>query len=74
MSILKKPVIDLWGSQSMRTAGEEFAMALHLLGVRPVWAEKTQRVDGFEILPTALLDGPRMDVTAPISVEIFSLP
>lgn len=63
----EKPVIDLWGSQSMRTAGEEFAMALHLLGVRPVWAEKTQRVDGFEILPTALLDRPRMDVTLRVS-------
>jgi len=63
----EKPVIDLWGSQSMRTAGEEFAMALHLLGVRPIWAEKTHRVDGFEILPTALLDRPRMDVTLRVS-------
>ncbi|MEJ2411014.1 MAG: cobaltochelatase subunit CobN, partial [Novosphingobium sp.] len=30
-------VIDLWGSATMRTAGEEFAMALHLLGAKPVW-------------------------------------
>jgi len=27
-------VIDLWGSATMRTAGEEFAMALHLAGSR----------------------------------------
>ena len=30
-------IVDLWGSATMRTAGEEFAMALHLLGARPVW-------------------------------------
>ena len=36
---LRKLVIDLWGSQSMRTAGEEFAMALHLIGVRPIYRE-----------------------------------
>ena len=63
----EKPVIDLWGSQSMRTAGEEFSMALHLLGIRPIWTEKTQRVEGFEILPTALLDRPRLDVTLRVS-------
>ena len=72
----EKPVIDLWGSQSMRTAGEEFAMALHLLGVRPVWAEKTQRVDGFEILPTALLDSHvwMLPCESQVCSEIFSLP
>jgi len=63
----EKPVIDLWGSQSMRTAGEEFSMALHLLGVRPIWTDKTHRIEGFEILPTALLDRPRMDVTLRVS-------
>ncbi|RZI39130.1 M20/M25/M40 family metallo-hydrolase, partial [Herbaspirillum sp. HC18] len=26
-------VVDLWGSATMRTAGEEFAMALHLAGL-----------------------------------------
>ena len=30
-------VVDLWGSATMRTAGEEFAMALHLAGLAPVW-------------------------------------
>ena len=28
-------VVDLWGSATMRTAGEEFAMALQLAGVAP---------------------------------------
>jgi cobaltochelatase CobN len=60
-------VIDLWGSATMRTAGEEFAMALHLLGVEPVWDHQSDRVTGFEILPLALFDRPRIDVTLRVS-------
>jgi len=60
-------VVDLWGSATMRTGGEEFAMALHLLGARPVWDAASQRVTGIEILPIALLDRPRLDVTLRIS-------
>ena len=60
-------VVDLWGSATMRTAGEEFAMALHLLGVRPVWDAGSERVSGVEVLPIAELDYPRIDVTLRIS-------
>ena len=60
-------VIDLWGSATMRTAGEEFAMALHLIGVRPVWDVGSDRVTGFEVVPLALLDRPRIDVTLRVS-------
>jgi len=60
-------VVDLWGSATMRTAGEEFAMALHLLGAKPVWDEGSDRVSGVEILPVALLDRPRIDVTLRVS-------
>ncbi len=60
-------VVDLWGSATMRTAGEEFAMALHLLGTRPVWDPASERVTGIEILPLALLDRPRIDVTLRVS-------
>lgn len=60
-------VIDLWGSATMRTAGEELAMALHLAGVAPKWDEGSERVSGFEILPLALLDRPRIDVTLRVS-------
>jgi cobaltochelatase CobN len=60
-------VVDLWGSATMRTAGEEFAMALHLLGAKPVWDEGSDRVSGLEILPVALLDRPRIDVTLRVS-------
>ncbi len=60
-------IVDLWGSATMRTAGEEFAMALHLLGVRPVWDAGSERVSGLEILPIAELDRPRIDVTLRVS-------
>jgi len=38
-----------------------------LLGARPVWDGATSRVNGFEVLPIALLDRPRVDVTLRIS-------
>ncbi|NNE86798.1 MAG: cobaltochelatase subunit CobN, partial [Silicimonas sp.] len=60
-------IVDLWGSATMRTAGEEFAMALHLLGVKPVWDEGSERVSGIEVLPLAELDRPRIDVTLRVS-------
>ncbi|MGP6085440.1 cobaltochelatase subunit CobN [Antarctobacter jejuensis] len=60
-------IVDLWGSATMRTAGEEFAMALHLMGVRPVWDKGSERVSGIEVLPIAELDRPRIDVTLRVS-------
>jgi cobaltochelatase CobN len=60
-------VLDLWGSATMRTAGEEFAMALHLAGIAPRWDQASGRVSGFEIIPLAQLDRPRIDVTLRVS-------
>lgn len=60
-------IVDLWGSATMRTAGEEFAMALHLLGAKPIWDAGSERVSGVEILPLTLLDRPRLDVTLRVS-------
>jgi cobaltochelatase CobN len=60
-------VVDLWGSATMRTSGEEFAMALHLAGLAPRWDDGSARVSGFEVLPLALLGRPRVDVTLRIS-------
>lgn len=60
-------VVDLWGSATMRTAGEEFAMALHLIGVKPVWDDTSNRVSGIEVLPLALMEHPRIDVTLRVS-------
>ncbi|MEO6300111.1 MAG: cobaltochelatase subunit CobN, partial [Paracoccaceae bacterium] len=60
-------VVDLWGSATMRTAGEDFAMALHLAGLAPLWDAGAERVSGFEVVPLALLDRPRIDVTLRVS-------
>ncbi|MGL4320049.1 MAG: cobaltochelatase subunit CobN, partial [Paracoccaceae bacterium] len=60
-------VVDLWGSATMRTAGEEFAMALHLAGLAPQWDAGSARVSGFEVVPLALLGRPRIDVTLRVS-------
>ncbi|KAA2211808.1 cobaltochelatase subunit CobN [Teichococcus oryzae] len=60
-------VIDLWGSTTLRTGGEDLALALVLMGARPVWDAASARVTGVEILPLALLDRPRVDVTLRIS-------
>jgi cobaltochelatase CobN len=60
-------VVDLWGSATMRTAGEEFAMALHLAGLSPKWDDGSARVSGYEILPLAILGRPRIDVTLRVS-------
>lgn len=60
-------VVDLWGSATMRTAGEEFAMALHLAGITPQWDDGSERVSGFVIEPLAMLGRPRIDVTLRVS-------
>jgi cobaltochelatase CobN len=60
-------VIDLWASASLRTGGDDLAQALAYLGVRPTWDKTSSRVIGIEILPLAVLDRPRIDVTLRIS-------
>ena len=51
-------VIDLWGSATLRTGGEEIAQGLALMGCRPIWDPASGRVTGVEVLPTGR-DGPR---------------
>ncbi|PBB77683.1 cobaltochelatase subunit CobN [Mesorhizobium sp. WSM3879] len=60
-------VIDLWGSASLRTGGEEIAQGLALMGCRPQWDAATGRVTGIEVMPPAALGRPRVDVTWRIS-------
>jgi cobaltochelatase CobN len=60
-------VVDLWGSASLRTGGEEIAQGLALMGCRPQWDAATGRVTGIEVLPPATLGRPRIDVTWRIS-------
>ncbi len=60
-------VIDLWGSATLRTGGEEIAQGLALMGCRPTWDHATGRVLGVEVLPCAVTGRPRVDVTWRIS-------
>ncbi|CAN7325006.1 cobaltochelatase subunit CobN [Phenylobacterium sp. LjRoot225] len=60
-------VLDLWGSATMRTGGEDLALAFILMGAKPVWDHESARVSGVEILPLAVLDRPRVDVTVRVS-------
>ena len=63
----KNIIIDLWASATMRTNGEEFAVALCLLGSKPTWVDGTERISGFEIIPLAVMNRPRIDVTLRVS-------
>jgi cobaltochelatase CobN len=60
-------VLNLWGTSTLRTGGADLALALTLLGARPTWDTNSARMTGFEIIPLALLDRPRVDVTLRIS-------
>ncbi|GAA0257192.1 cobaltochelatase subunit CobN [Cryptosporangium japonicum] len=59
--------LSIWGTSAMRTAGDDIAEVMALLGVRPVWDEQSRRVSGLELIPRAELDRPRIDVTMRIS-------
>lgn len=60
-------VIDLWGSATLRTGGEEIAQGLALMGCRPIWDHATARVTGIEVEATAAIGRPRVDVTWRVS-------
>ncbi|MFJ1730258.1 cobaltochelatase subunit CobN [Streptomyces sp. NPDC088254] len=59
--------LSLWGTSAMRTAGDDVAEALALLGIRPVWDDASRRVTGLEPISHEELGRPRIDVTLRIS-------
>jgi cobaltochelatase CobN len=60
-------IVDLWGSATLRTGGETIAQGFALMGCRPIWELATGRITGVEVLPTASIGRPRVDVTWRIS-------
>ena len=60
-------VIDLWGSATLRTGGEEIAQGLALMGCRPAWDHRDRPRDRVEVLPCAAMGRARVDVTWRIS-------
>ena len=59
--------LSVWGTATMRTGGDDIAQAFALMGVKPVWAQGSNRVVDFEIIPFQLLNRPRVDVTLRVS-------
>ena len=59
--------LSVWGTSAMRTAGDDIAEVLALLGVRPVWDDASRRVTGLEPIALDDLGRPRIDVTVRIS-------
>ncbi|MDQ1412007.1 MAG: cobaltochelatase CobN [Acidimicrobiaceae bacterium] len=57
----------VWGTAAMRTGGDDIAMALALLGVRPLWGAENGRVTGVALIPDDELGRPRVDVVLRIS-------
>src|SRR3984957_11429936 len=65
--MVRAVVIDLWGSATLRTGGEEIAQGFSLMGCRPIWEMASGRITGVEVLPPAAIGRPRVDVTWRIS-------
>ncbi|WP_328460829.1 cobaltochelatase subunit CobN [Actinoplanes sp. NBC_00393] len=59
--------LSAWGTSAMRTAGDDIAEILALIGVRPVWDPASRRVTGLEAITAEELGRPRVDVTVRIS-------
>ncbi|MGS5086715.1 cobaltochelatase subunit CobN [Hydrogenophaga sp. A37] len=59
--------LSVWGTSTMRTGGEDIGQAFALLGVRPKWAPGSHRVVDIEVLPMAIRNRPRIDVTLRVS-------
>ncbi|ORU94395.1 MAG: cobaltochelatase subunit CobN [Cycloclasticus sp. symbiont of Bathymodiolus heckerae] len=59
--------LSVWGTATMRTGGDDIAQAFALMGVKPIWAVGSQRVIDIEIIPSMLLQRPRVDVTLRVS-------
>lgn len=59
--------LSVWGTSAMRTAGDDIAEVLALLGVRPIWDDASRRVVDLEPIALGELGRPRIDVTVRIS-------
>jgi cobaltochelatase CobN len=64
---LRSVALSVWGTANMRTGGDDIAQAMALIGAKPVWDPGSLRLSGYEIIPLARLDRPRVDVTLRIS-------
>jgi cobaltochelatase CobN len=59
--------LSVWGTSAMRTAGDDIAEVLALIGVTPVWDPASRRISDLRVVPAGELGRPRIDVTVRIS-------
>ncbi len=60
-------VMVVYGGETMKTCGDDIAEVLYLMGIKPKWLGKSDRVTGLEVIPTESLGRPRIDVTLRIT-------
>ena len=58
--------VTMWGLDAIKTRGESVAIALALVGAKPV-KEGTGRIVRFDLVPLSELGRPRIDVLASLS-------
>ncbi len=62
----EKVAITLWGGELIRAEGTQIAMALHFLGVEPVWNSRGI-VHDVKLVPMEKLNRPRIDIVVQTS-------
>ncbi len=64
---LRSVAINVWASSDIRTGGDDIAIIMNLIGVKPIWQSNSSKVIGFEIIPLTQLKRPRVSVLIRIS-------
>ncbi|PIM95613.1 Aerobic cobaltochelatase subunit CobN [Candidatus Hodgkinia cicadicola] len=64
---LRSVAINVWATSNMRTGGDDIAIIMNLIGVKPIWHVNSSEVIGFEVLPLTQLQRPRINVLVRVS-------
>ncbi|XXM93766.1 cobaltochelatase subunit CobN [Candidatus Hodgkinia cicadicola] len=59
--------ISVWATSNMRTGGDDVAVVLKLVGVKPIWRSSSAEVVGFEVVPLTRIRRFRIDVLVRLS-------
>ncbi|XXN13840.1 MAG: cobaltochelatase subunit CobN [Candidatus Hodgkinia cicadicola] len=59
---LRSAGVSVWATSNMRTGGDDVAIILALIGIKPIWKTETFKVVGFEVLPLKLTRFLRVNV------------
>jgi len=59
--------ILVYGGPTMRTRGDDIAEIYYLMGLKPIWQKGSGNVSGLEVIPSAELGRPRLDVVPRVS-------